>query len=324
MNKISYAVLLGAFLFPLASSAQSIDFVDVQEGSNYEIIKLQNEIAGLSKKRTALEDKVKNIEETYGTAAAAEAAAMDAPETDVKSAAVNSAAASAGAEKTAVKPVVTEEVTLPPAPAKRYNPVKKPKNEGNTRGRRPFIRSEISDGKEIYYAGIRSSDTIGFGDAGTVYSGFNDKNIYVFPDALANNCELNADDAAKDGKMEKCLKSVLTDVANPDQDIKDHVKAMFNDALVQETTQAVVSGVQSKNSAANFEADVLDGLKEKSSKATEERSDLEVMTLTDMEALKTRYKIIEVYSAMLKYQALKNLNDFEVRSQELTKVDEKS
>lgn len=327
MKKISYAVLMGAFLFPFATFAQSSGFADVQESDSYEIIKLQNEIAGLSKKRSALESNIRNTEETYGenkTNISADTSKEVKPVAEASPVAVPINRTRSAVERPTVKkPVVAEEVTLPPAPVKRYNPQKNLKNDGNTRGRRPFIRSEISNGHEIYYAGIRSSDMLGYGDSGTVYSGFNDKNVYVFPDALANYCSLNADDAAKNGKMENCLKEVLTDIAKPDQDAKDHTKSVFNDGLVQEVTQAVVTGVQSKNAAANFEADVLDALKTKSSKATDERSDLEVMNLTDMEALKAKYRIIEVYSSLLKFQALKNYGEFEVNSREITNIDEK-
>lgn len=328
MKKISYAVLMGAFLFPFGTYAQSSGFADVQESDSYEIIKLQNEIAGLSKKRSALESSIRNIEETYGEnktkVSNNTSKEQIKPVAEVSSAPVPAnTRRNTSSERPAIKkPVVAEEVTLPPAPVKRYNPQKNLKNDGNTRGRRPFIRSEISNGHEIYYAGLRSSDRLGYGDSGTVYSGFNDKNVFVFPDALANYCSLNADDAAKDGKMENCLKEVLSDLAVPDQDAKNVTKAMFNDGLVQEVTQAVVTGVQNKNVAANFEADVLDALKTQSSKATDERSDLEVMSLTDMEALKAKYRIIEVYSSMLKFQALKNFNDFEVNSQEITNINE--
>lgn len=321
MNKISYAVLIGMLSISGISFAQSESFEDVQESSNYEIIRLQNDIAGLSKKRSAVENNIKTIEENYGIAANAELNKSEASpdEKNIVSESKNMPNVEDGAKQKLKEEVVPEKVTLPKPPAKRYNPQKKFNNDGNSRGRRPFIRSEVSGGEKIYYAGIRGSETVGFGDEQT-YSGFTDDNVYVFPDALANNCELNAADAAKDGKMEKCLDSILSDLSQPEQSTKDVTKAMFKDGLVQEVTQAVVNGVQNKNTAANFEAEVLDSLKEKSSKATDERSDIEVMTLTDMEALKAIYRLIEVNSSLLKFQAMKNFSDFEVNSQDITQV----
>lgn len=352
MNKISCAVLMGILFSPQISLAEPNGFVDVRDSSSYEYIKLENEIAALMKKRDEVHQSVQDVETTYKDqltnveaepekdAVADEKDAADEAEDKLSDkvskdgkaptpSTLSDKAIDKATEKTVPTPkakIVPEEISLPKPQPKRYSPEKA--QPDNSRGRRPFIRSELKDGQKIHFAGIFGSDTVGFGDETTteeddgVYSGYNDNNIYVFPDAYANFCRLNANDAAKDGKMEECLKSILVDMANPNQEAKNETRKMFNDGLIQEVTQGVVVGLQSKNVAANFETDVLDPLKEKTAKSTTERGDFQSITLTDMEAIKTKYRIIEVYSMLLKFQALKNFGDFEVKSTALTNIKE--
>lgn len=338
MKTISCALLAGILVFPQIAVAQTSGFVDVQESLDYRLIKLQRELAGLTERSETLGKKIEEVDKENGNAAAA-VTEEDKSEKDTVAKALpeQKKTVATSSQSQPKSEVIPEEVPLPQPAVKKYNPQKTKDNKNS--GRRPFIRSDISsEGQTVYYAGIAGREDFGFGDesntdsgsdsgsdsSGGNYSGFNDKDVYVFPDAFAVNCELSANDAASNGKMSNCLESMIKDKAATNQGAKEHAIEVWNAGVYQETKEGVSAGVRNKNIAANFEAETLDPLNKKSSEATDERSDFETLTLTDMEAVKTKYRLIDVYASLLKFQALKNLSDYEIKSEEFTDIDAKS
>lgn len=195
-------------------------------------------------------------------------------------------------------------------------------NSGNKRGRRPFTRSDNNlDVSKTYYARRSFSENFGFAkeEEGGVYTGTTEEDVFVFSDNLANYCQI---DTKSLDKMSECLAKIIKDKSSTSQSVIDNVTTMHSESLQDLTSHAVSDSARFKNDSSGFEKNVLLPLQEKSSKATDERGDIEVLTLTDMEALKLKNKLLQTYATMLSVDAFRAFGTFEVNGRDLTNIDE--
>lgn len=193
---------------------------------------------------------------------------------------------------------------------------------GSKRGRRPFTRSDNNlDTSEIYYASRSYSENFGFAkeETGGVYTGTTEENVFVFSDNLANYCQI---DTKSLDKMIDCLNKIVKDKSGKSQSVIDNVTTMVSESLQDLTSHAVADSARYKNDSSGYEKNVLLPLQEKSSKATDERGDIEVLTLTDMEALKLKNKILQTYATMLSVDSFRAISTFEVSNKDMTDIDE--
>lgn len=221
----------------------------------------------------------------------------------------------------AAKPAPAAKQAYPKERAPRYTA---PQKSNTKKGRRPFTRSDNDrDDSELYFAGMSSSLTLRFAAEaeaeGTAYTGTTEEGVFLFSDNLANYCEI---DAKTLDKMPACTAKMIKDKSAKTQSVIDNVTTMHAESLQDSTSNAVAEAAKFKNDSSGFEKNVLIPLQEKSSKATDERSDIEVLTLSDMEALKLKNRILQVYSTMLANDAFRALGNFELSNRDMTDIDD--
>lgn len=215
--------------------------------------------------------------------------------------------------------------TAPTYPLERNPRYVAPKpSKSNSRGRRPFTRSDNEyEKEEIYFASRQSSEALSFAkeEAVQAYTGTTEENVFVFSDNLANYCQM---DTKSLDKMSECLTKLIKERSGTSQTMKEQINELYQESLIDTTSHAIADAARYKNDTSGYEKNVLIPLQEKSSQATDERGDIEVLTLTEMEALKLKNKLIQVYSNQLGLEAFRDFGTYEVNSRDLTNIDEET
>lgn len=207
---------------------------------------------------------------------------------------------------------------------KTRKPIYQPKTIKG-QGRRPFKKSSLLEGAETY-ASIEGSETFSFADeletpTIKVYSGTTEENIFVFSDNLANFCQIDTNSV---DKMPECLEKIIAVQGSGVQTAKDKMQILFEESLQDMTVNNVAESARIKNDAAGFEADVLIPLQQKSSNSSDERSDIEVLTFSEMEGLKLKNNIIMTYSNILARDSFVDFGNYEISEMGVTNIDQVS
>lgn len=236
------------------------------------------------------------------------------------------------AEKKAAKELKTQN-KLENKTLKKENKVEKtkqqyiPQKKGKPAGRRPFKRS--SDlGTDIYYASVSGSEILSFAaEANTenattkssnVYSGTTEENVFVFPDSLANFCQI---DTTTIDKMPDCINKIIKTGSSGNQASKESMRNLHQESAVDYAVNSSVNAMSIRAGAAGFEKNVLVPLQEKSSKATDERGDIEVLTYSLMEEVKLINQLVEIYAGILAREAFKDIGSSELMSSSITNIE---
>lgn len=195
--------------------------------------------------------------------------------------------------------------------------------KNNTQGRRPFRKSSSLDGSETY-ALVKGSEVFSYASeaessSSQVYSGTTEENVFVFSDNLANYCKV---DTKSIDKMPECLNKVITEKASGVQTAKAKMQTLYEESLQDMTVNDVMEAAKAKNDSSGFEKNVLLPLQDKSSKSTDERGDIEVLTFSEMEGLKLKNKIIQIYSNLLAREAFVDFGNYEVSEMGITNIEE--
>lgn len=339
--KIFSALLFGGTLCLTATSVKVPNAG--AEDLDAMIARLQAEVAGLDKLQEetgkgidALETQYKDdlakasVSGTdYDAKIAAAKARRQAGKVEVSADSEIDLFASSDENKSDVKNEKTTTQTAKPTPAAQQAYPKErtprytaPQKSNIKKGRRPFTRSDNDrDDSELHFVGMSSSLTLKFAAEaeGTAYTGTTEEGVFLFSDNLANYCEI---DAKTLDKMPACTAKMIKDKSAKTQSVIDNVTTMHAESLQDSTSNAVAEAAKFKNDSSGFEKNVLIPLQEKSSKATDERSDIEVLTLSDMEALKLKNRILQVYSTMLANDAFRALGNFELSNRDMTDIDD--
>ena len=330
--KLLKSSLYGIFFSSLlVSSGYAATIAELQARA----AKLETEVSSVGKQSQQIEEQLNKIEEEYqeeisiakenpqGVDAydAKIAAAKAKKEQEVKTETKEEAAEKVKDEAEKVAPSSPKEKVVS-YPLERNPRYVAPKN--TTRGRRPFTKSDNDYLKsEIHYAQRNGTEELSFAkeEAVQAYVGTTEENVFVFSDNLANYCKF---DTTSLDKMTECLNSILSKRAEGTQSAKGQMNELFQESLIDTTTHAIADAARFKNDSSGYEKDVLLPLQEKSSKATDERGDIEVLTLTEMEALKLKNKLLQIYATQLGLDAFRDFGTFEVNNRDLTNIDEET
>lgn len=153
--------------------------------------------------------------------------------------------------------------------------------------------------------------------------GFTETNEYIFPTPFAVYCEFSTDDLKeKPGVMEECMRKILKLKANPNHEMAKNAMELMSEAFEEEVTNAISSAMITKNEAAMHEKEVLIPQREQSAKATTERDDIEVLNMSNMEAIKTNNKTLKLLASSIAMEALRSFRSFEITDTDLTDVDQ--
>jgi len=341
--KVFSTLLFGGVLYLTAASVKVPNAW--AEDLDAMIARLQSDIAGLDKLQKEAENDISAVEEQYkdDLSQAAPANPYDAKIAEAK-ARRQAAKIDVGAdteidlfgktnevnepaikEDKAVEPASEENSAVRPAyPLERSPRYVAPQKNMPKKGRRPFTRSDndLAD-SELYYANVSFKRNLGFAAEGesaeTGYTGTTEEGVFLFSDNLANYCEI---DAKSLDKMPECAAKMIKDKSAKSQSVVNNVMTMHSESLQDATSNTVAEAAKFKNDSSGFEKNVLVPLQEKSSKATDERGDIEVLTLSDMEALKLKNRLLQVYSTMLANESFRALGTFELNNRDMTNIDD--
>ena len=146
---------------------------------------------------------------------------------------------------------------------------KKPKIKLPTtsRGFRKTSSNTYINGFEVSYAQL-----------GGVYTGTNEEGRYVFPDIIAQKCEMNYDEVDENA-IKNCIKTwveCLNGGGEEGSSVMDGLACtkLFKRAKHEEATGDLTAAINDKEYANSFEADVADDLENKSGSLSSEREDL--------------------------------------------------
>ncbi len=135
-----------------------------------------------------------------------------------------------------------------------------------SRGFRKTSSNEYINGFEVSYAQF-----------GSVYTGTNDEGRYLFPDIIAQKCEMNYDEVNEDA-VKKCIKTWVECLNGGGEEgsVMDGLSCtkLFKRAKHEEATGDLTAALNNKEYANSFEADVADDLENKSGSLSSEREDL--------------------------------------------------
>ncbi len=217
-------------------------------------------------------------------------------------------------------------------PLERQPQYEKTQPAAQPRGRRPFTRSQNDwDKGELNYAVRKNAEILSFAkeedsssssSSEEAYTGTNENNVFIFSDNIANYCRI--DTTSSSDEIVACLNKVLKDRSAGSQMAKDNVNQMYIESMQDTTIHAVADAAKYKNDSSGFEANVLVPLQEKSAKATDERGDIEVLTLIDMENYKTLNKLIQVYATNLSVQAFNDFGSYEMKTEAISDISDES
>lgn len=202
-----------------------------------------------------------------------------------------------------------------------------PQKKSKPTGRRPFRKSSNLE-NDVYYATVMGSEILSFAaeatqetpnnTASNVYSGTTEENVFVFPDSLANFCQM---DTKNIDKMPECINKMIKSSTGGNQAEKESMRNLHNEGAVDYAVNASVNSMSITNESAGFEKNVLIPLQEKSSKATDERGDIEVLTYSQMEEIKLINKLVQVYAGILARESFKDIGSSELMSSSITKIE---
>ena len=194
--------------------------------------------------------------------------------------------------------------------------------KATSKGRRPFKRSDnhLSSSK-LFFATVYNSEIFSFAkeDDSQPYTGTTEENVFVFSDNLANYCSI---DTTSLDKMQDCLNQLMKEKSGSSQAVVDKVTGLISESLQDTTVNAVSEAARYKNDSAGYETNVLTPLQEKSSNATTERDDIEVLTLNDMEISKLLNKLNTIKANQLGLDAFRSFGTFEINSRDMTDINE--
>lgn len=183
-------------------------------------------------------------------------------------------------------------------------------------------KSELAKAAGLQAQKLSESVNSKWNVSGAPNIGFTETNKYIFPSAFAAYCEFSTEDLKeKPGVMEECMRKILKFKANPNHEFAKHAIELMNEAFEEEVTNAISGALITKNEAAMHEKEVLIPQREQSAKATTERDDIEVLNMSNMEAIKTNNKTLELLASTIAMRALHNFRTFEVTDTDLTDVD---
>lgn len=165
-------------------------------------------------------------------------------------------------------------------------------------------------GRAVY----ASSEVLMFGQAG-VYTGTTETNVFIFPDALAEFCEINAEDVKEEGVMSKCLYKLLELKNSEDMALKQKAVDICRLAHQQFVVAGIEEAILAKKNLYNFEKDTLPSLMEKSKSANDERLLFGSLSAIDTENVNLLNSMAMNYATQSMLSAFKDFCDLEVQQE---------
>lgn len=148
---------------------------------------------------------------------------------------------------------------------------------------------------------------------------------YVFPDELADYCEItvkNVDTIKKKVKFIECQKQLLRFRQSPNQDDQRKARDIYFLAFYQGAYANTSEALITRNFAVHYEKEILKPMTKKAAKAKEERDDFAVLMSANKEIARLLNRLYNVYAMRVTYDTLRDYGDFELYPEEIKKKPE--
>ncbi|MDY4841548.1 MAG: hypothetical protein SO314_04210 [Alphaproteobacteria bacterium] len=155
------------------------------------------------------------------------------------------------------------------------------------------------------------------------YSGLystEDGDKFIFPDAMADYCEINVDDINtldKKVKMIECLKKRFRFQISPRQSDQAEARDIFYKSVMEEAYANIAEALVTRNFAVYYEKEILKPLSKKAIKAQTERDDYATTMIMNKEIARILNKLYNVYAMQLSYNMFAEYGNFEPFQEEL-------
>ena len=186
------------------------------------------------------------------------------------------------------------------------------KQENKSFRKRPNLsQAPMPQASHAVYA---SATTMAFGQV-SVYTGTTETNVFIFPDALASFCEINAEDVKEEGVMSSCLNKLLELKNSEDMALKQKAVDICRLAYQQFVVAGIEEAVIAKQNLYNFEKDTLPSLMEKSKSANDERLLFGALSAIDTENVNLLHTTATNYTTQSMLSAFKDFCDLEIQKE---------
>ncbi len=146
---------------------------------------------------------------------------------------------------------------------------------------------------------------------GGMKTGTTDEGRFIFPDKIAEKCELNYDEAT-DEKIAECIRIWVLDMHNENASDATEAKNQYSYALGQQMGNTIGTSWTHKAYAATFDTAVADDLESKSSTTTTERDILTLVGEVNRANQEVLIRLLDSYASKVMTEALEsvpNLDD---------------
>ena len=146
---------------------------------------------------------------------------------------------------------------------------------------------------------------------GGMKTGTTDEGRFIFPDKIAEKCELNYDEAT-DEKIAECIRIWVLDMHNENASDATEAKNQYSYALGQQMGNTIGTSWTHKAYAATFDTAVADDLESKSSTTTTERDILTMVGEVNRANQEVLIRLLDSYASKVMTEALEsvpNLDD---------------
>ena len=130
----------------------------------------------------------------------------------------------------------------------------------------------------------------------------------IIPESLVWHCNIGVDKLEDPSVMENCVKGMIRDQSDDDNQVAEEGKKMTNKVIAESVVSTVAESMQMKNIAANYEDEVLNKFEEQAGSASTSRDDSSVLALTNKEIQVLLNKLITIAATQLSLDAMNQIS----------------
>ncbi len=145
----------------------------------------------------------------------------------------------------------------------------------------------------------------------------------VFPNELADHCDLNVGEIRKledKDKVVNCLKLLITERNAENKETQREARDIYVKSFHETAYSNIAEAVVLRNYAVNYEKQVLEPLSEKLKKAKTVRDDYSGVIMVNKEVANLINKVLMMYSAKVAYDAFSDYGDFEIYEEDTLNI----
>ena len=180
-----------------------------------------------------------------------------------------------------------------------------------------YSSATVSSQMSVASADVVMGENASYGDG--KYNGkYDDK--FIFPDQLAQVCEINVSDIDsidKKVKMIECMKKLLRLRIADDQATQTFARNVYYSSMMETAYANIAEALVTRNFGVHYEKEILKPLSKKAIKAKTERDDYAVTMVMNKEIARILNRMYNVYAMRVSYDMLQDYGNFVVYPEQL-------